>query len=1072
MELNENQKKAVEYLGGPLLVVAGPGTGKTQLLSKKVVYILENTDTNPENILCLTFTDTGAKNMRERLKSIIGKDALKVNIGTYHAFGQEILAQYKNYTADYDRRLDAAIDEVTQYKIVKELQSALPGNDILRGDAVRDIIEVISSAKSARLTAEDLLAIAKQNMEDSEVLSRTISPYLLEVVPRKFKESLDRAYGPIYEILKNYDNEIIIKNVERTISGLARTMKEAMAEAEGTESVAPLTKWRNDNFEKDAKGNYRLKDTVANKKLLSVAKLMGQYEEYLRENGLFDFDDMIEEAVKALTTDAGFKMTLQEKYQYIMLDEFQDTNPSQFAIVKELTDYEKPMVMAVGDDDQAIYEFQGALSSNLMDFQKHYSAEMVALVENYRSTQEILDFSKQMIDQVPASERVMDKALVAHKPKPAKSQIYRYEFNSSDAEFGFVASEIARLINSGVPQGQIAVISYKTKYFEPLLPFLKAHEEIKIAYEKRDNLLDDEKMHMVLTICRYIHEKAIKGKSSVQLMEILAYDCFGLSVLEVVKLVTAARQVHADVAEYVTENGSEAVREVMGWLAELTARSLTEPLVAILYKVAQRMKIDEMSEYARFRFYENLAVLKGKLTRHFGEKALKVADLIAMLDDYEAAEMPLTVTSPYRDSEEAVQILSAHKAKGLEFEYVFILSADHTAWGKGKGNNNLLALPKNLVQIRHTGVTDGERLRVLYVALTRAKSHLYITNSLTDFDGKSPERLEYFEEHVVKNADGEEEVISPFLPDKKVRLMYGSGDYVKCVENVRNWFCAYLAESPDMREFYKARMAGFKMSPSALTSFLDIIYGGPQSFFERYVLNAPSEPDTLALVLGNLMHATFEQVTKEGLSDAEAIEFYKAEAAKYDTTEENRRAALERGVESLELALVKFGEIVRQGQAEVNFRGESLAMDGVLVTGKIDHIVIDEANKTIEVYDYKTGTYNDGKWESQPGPYWYMMQLWFYKMLLGLSAKYRGYKVTRGHILYVIKDHKFGEVYDKVLNFDEVDDGEMLRILKAVYRQATSLAFLDDPELFVAADKSRSMKQIREFIALLLAKSA
>ncbi|MBR3055852.1 UvrD-helicase domain-containing protein, partial [Candidatus Saccharibacteria bacterium] len=92
MGLNANQKKAVEYLAGPLLVLAGPGTGKTQLLSHKVAYILENTDTNPENILCLTFTETGAANMRERLKTIIGKDALKVNIGTYHAFGAEILA--------------------------------------------------------------------------------------------------------------------------------------------------------------------------------------------------------------------------------------------------------------------------------------------------------------------------------------------------------------------------------------------------------------------------------------------------------------------------------------------------------------------------------------------------------------------------------------------------------------------------------------------------------------------------------------------------------------------------------------------------------------------------------------------------------------------------------------------------------------------------------------------------------------------------------------------------------------------------------------------------------------------
>ena len=146
MPLNTNQKRAVEYLDGPLLVLAGPGTGKTQLLSEKVAYILKNTDTNPENILCMTFTETGASNMRERLKTIIGKDGMKVNIGTYHAFGSEILAQYKNYSEEYERVLDSAIDEVTQYKIVKSLQEALPGNDILRGDSIKNIISVISEA--------------------------------------------------------------------------------------------------------------------------------------------------------------------------------------------------------------------------------------------------------------------------------------------------------------------------------------------------------------------------------------------------------------------------------------------------------------------------------------------------------------------------------------------------------------------------------------------------------------------------------------------------------------------------------------------------------------------------------------------------------------------------------------------------------------------------------------------------------------------------------------------------------------------------------------------------------------
>ena len=119
MGLNAKQKEAVEYLDGPLLVLAGPGTGKTHLLSEKVAYILKNVDINPENILCLTFTDSGAMNMRTRLAKTIGAASQKVHISTYHSFGTDLLAEYKNYAEDYDLSLDSAIDEVTQFKIVK-----------------------------------------------------------------------------------------------------------------------------------------------------------------------------------------------------------------------------------------------------------------------------------------------------------------------------------------------------------------------------------------------------------------------------------------------------------------------------------------------------------------------------------------------------------------------------------------------------------------------------------------------------------------------------------------------------------------------------------------------------------------------------------------------------------------------------------------------------------------------------------------------------------------------------------------------------------------------------------------
>ncbi len=1111
MKLNEQQKRAVEYLGGPLLVLAGPGTGKTQLLSKKVEYILKNTDTNPENILCMTFTESGARNMRERLKTVIGADGRKVKIGTYHAIGTDILTTYTNYAPEYPRRLDGAIDEVRRFKIVKEIMAGLPGNDILRKDNAGDVASVISEAKGAGLTSDELLIIAEKNIADSAVISDAVTPLLRNVVPRKLGESLENAYQPIDELLSKYieGSEPILRRIERTIVGLARELHEAISEAMETEKLKPLSSWKDKFFEKDGTGGYRLKDRVANLKLKSVAQVMKVYNERLAREGLYDFDDMVQEAAKVLREDTGFRATMQEKYQFIMLDEFQDTNPAQFAIIKALTDYEKPLVMAVGDDDQAIYEFQGALSTNMVDFQKHYDAEVITLTENYRSTQEILDFSHEIINQ--ATDRFEDKKLTAHRDgvgaefeqvfksrtsagnkssadgevETTQSQIRRYEFLASDMEYAFVADKIAELVAAGVKQNEIAVISYKTKYFLPLLPFLKARPEIKIAYEKQDNLLEDEQIHQIITIARYVYELANEKRVDTSILEILTYPFWQLPVLEVVKSTGQARHEKRSVFEVLSASKIAEITDVMRFLAELTAKSLTEPFEIWLDLLIGGTELDgfrspfleyytRQGEYEAFSLYEKLATLRARIKSHCGEQKVRVKDFVAMIDDFEEAEMPIAITSPYREGMEAVQILSAHKAKGLEFKYVFIIAADHRAWGAGKGNNSMLSLPKNLLQIRHTGMTDGERLRILYVALTRAKEGLIITNSLKDFSGKTSERLEYLNEY-----DENDAVVSPFVPGEKIETMYKAAAPAKVAKNLKTWLTPLAKLTPEMRELYSERVANWRMSASSLTSFIDIAYAGPQEFFKNYILRASSECETEELALGNLIHATFEAVTVKGLTDAEAVEFFLAELEKKDLTTETTQALRERGPVILATALTRFGEIIRNGRAEVNLAPEKLVVGedpkngipGVPVTGKIDHIVIDEKAKTLMIFDYKTGGYHKDKWRSHATLYKYMLQLGFYRLLLKNSQEFRKYKIEKAAILFVVPDND-GEVHMREYEFNEADEEELIVLMRSVYTWVTSLMFIDDPRIFIAPDKNRGLKDINGFIELLLAQKS
>lgn len=1080
MGLNPKQKEAVEYLDGPLLVLAGPGTGKTQLLSEKVAYILKNTDTSPSNILCVTFTENGAKNMRERLKRIVGKDGLKVTVSTYHSFGSEILAQYKNYSDEYTRAMDNSIDEVKKFKLIKEIRDSLPGTDILHGDKVKDIIDVISSAKGANLSSEDLLKIAEINIEDSKVLSDTISPLLLNVVPRAFKESYENAYKPIYEVLKKYAEDAPTielkdnKSVYRNIVPIASALKEAIFEAESTEKITPLSNWRDDYFEKTDKGTYRLKDRVSNKKLISVAKVMASYEEKLKEEGLFDFDDMIQEAVRVLKTDKGFCLTLAERYQFIMLDEFQDTNPSQLSIIQAITDYDKPMIMAVGDDDQAIFEFQGALSSNFSSFQEHYNAHVIALTENYRNTQEILDFSHKIIMETP--DRYADKELTAHREALKSTGIHRIEFLSSDMEYDYVATKIAELVKSGVSQNEIAIISQKRKYFEPLLPFLNQHPEIKIAYEKQNDLLQDERIHQILTIARYIYECANELRVDVSLLEILSYPFFKLPILEVIKLSGAAKYGKTSAFETFSSSENEDIRAVMTFFANLIAKSFNEPLEIFLDYLIGATELEgyrspflsyyaSEKDYSTFTLYENLASLRGKLHKHFGEKPLRLIDLINMVDDYQEAEMGLNVISPYKEANEAVQVLTAHGAKGLEFEYVFIISADHSAWGRGKGNNNLLTLPKNLVHIRHTGITDSERLRVLYVALTRAKKYLYITNSKHDFSDKSPERLEYFEEY-----EDEDKVISPLIPAGVTETMYDLGAVKVAEKNIHTWMVPYVNASPDLMAIYKERVDNYRMSASSLTSFIDVCYAGPEAFFEDRILMAPVDIENDAMIFGTLIHSTFEKVTNNNLSDEEALEYFLAELDKKDLPQEAKARLREKGPADLAISLKKFANILHGGKAEVNLGPDRLIIDGVPVTGIIDHISIDEDTKEIEIYDFKTSGYHKEKWTSHSTLYKYMLQLGFYKLLLNNSPKYAKYKVNKAHILFVVPDND-SEVYDKVYDFNAVDEKMLLDIMKAVYYQISTLKFIEDPELMIAADSNKGIKDIKNFIALLLAKS-
>lgn len=1095
MGLNAEQKAAVEYLNGPLLVLAGPGTGKTQLLSEKVAYILKTTDTNPENILCITFTDSGANNMRQRLSTVIGVAASDVNIYTYHKFGSAILERYKNYSDSYDRRIDNPIDEVTQFKIIHEIQQNLPVTDILKATAIKSLVETIAKAKSARLGADDLAKIAQVNIVDSKKISEIATDHLSALVPRsKFQVAVDEVYQPLLEDLSELANaEPIVGNIEPSVNAMVRELS-VIVEGESSEekpSVAPLTKWRDKYFERDEAGDYRSKDYLANKKLLSLAEIARAYDERLRSEGLYDFADMIEEAAKVLREDRGFQLSLAEKFQFILLDEFQDTNPSQFELIKLLTDYDSPAIMAVGDDDQAIFEFQGANASNFVEFQNHYNAKVITLVDNYRSTGEILDLSRKVADQINDSfakhyqtNKTLRSITDLNRAESGQlpSYIERHEFPEFNHEYAWVAEQITNLIRQGDSPSSIAVIAPKHKYIVPLLPYLKA-KDINIAYEKRSSVLEDEKISALLKIARFVYELANEQQPTYRLLEILSFPFLAVPPLAALHINAKARESTQPTLDYLAQSDDPNLQNLAHWLAGLVMQSYEAPLELWLNYLIGALPLPEtdakspfLAYYEQnlesselFELYENLRTLQKTVLDHSRTDKSRLADLINLIDDYTIAESSISRTMTHRDAEQSVQIMSAHKSKGLEFEHVFLIAVDNWAWGKSKGNNNMFVLPKNLTQIRHTGASDDERLRLLFVAITRAKCHLIMTNSAVDFTGKEVDRLSYLEEYRDSKSD---EQISPFLPEISHKIAIheeelAPEDIIEQQNTV--WSSKYQIWHPDFETLIKANLENYRLSATDLTDFIDIIYAGPEKIYRKQALRELSEPLTPQIAYGNIMHTVFEQVTKQGISDEEALALMQEQLQNVALAKHEIAELAARGERSVKIALPYFAETIRHpgGQAEISFSSERLHLDDIPLTGKIDHINIDAQNKTIDIYDLKTSKYRPEKWQSHPTLYKYAIQLEFYKLLLQLSPTYRNYKINAGHILFISPDDE-DKVYDKIYQYT-AESSELLKsLVRKVYSLIKSLEFVKNPKYNLSADSERTLRDIKDFVEVIL----
>lgn len=1075
--LNSAQKQAVDAIDGPLLVIAGPGTGKTQLLSARVANILSKTDTAPQNILCLTFTENGALNMRERLTSFIGQAAYDVTIGTYHSFGADILRRFPQYFTEL--RLQNPVDELGKHQIVSTIVERMSYQNPLKQTAhhLGDLIGTISEVKRALLTATDLQAIAAENSLFIEKASQYTGDLLRDFslrMPTKFSVA-ETAFA---HLLTQLQALVPTKPVSTKYDSLAAIavadLQTAFDEAAESGKAKPLTAWKNKWLAKDANNQFIFNGTLENNRIRALADVFEQYQMALADRGLYDFDDMIIRAIEALQAHDDLKFTLQEQYLYLLLDEFQDTNAAQLQLVALLTDNPvsngRPNVMAVGDDDQAIYAFQGAQYSNMLDFYHLYrDVRIINLQENYRSHSDVIETAGRVRDQIQS--RLEDnfpdttKQLVAASHQlPKNASIERMELVSSLAQYDWIALQIEQLIAQGTRPHEIAVLAPRHRQLEPLVAYLNARN-IPVRYEKRENILQAPVVSQLITMCRLVLALAQNDSVTANALwpEVISFDFWNISTTAIWKLSWANQDSknHTDWSKAMLEDGATFRTPALLFLT-LAHKVHTETLETILdYLIGSAVLDTKEADYPQvvsplrdyymsatmqvqqpeilYETLSHLTVLRAKLRDYqkSNDDVLMLADFIRFVNDYEAAETPILNTSPYNQQADAVQLMTVFKAKGLEFEHVFLPSVHDNVWGSSSyGSSNKITLPANLAPIRHAGANEDERLRLLFVAITRAKFGLHLSSYRADFTGKPTKRLKYLDEQ--EQPDGSFK--TRILPDADQVVRTDSHDAPPIELFQLNWQHRHIGatQQPELKELLMDRLVNYQLSPTHLNTFTDLEYGGPERFFFNTILRFPQAP-TISGQFGNAIHETLEWV-QHRVSETGSIpptEKVVAQFGQYMAAQkllpEQLALETERGTHALTSFMKNYsGHFHATDRAEVNFRNENVFVGAAHLAGKIDRMEIDREHKTITVVDYKTGK-SHHKWESTPKLHKYRQQLYCYKILIEKSRSFAGYTVTKGYLAFVEPDVD-GQTNLLGLDFDDEEVKRTTSLLQAMWQ--------------------------------------
>lgn len=940
--LNPEQKKAVDHIEGPVMVIAGPGTGKTQILAARIGRILLNTDVGPDNILCLTYTDAGAMAMRKRLLHFIGPDAYRVNIYTFHAFCNDVIQE--NLSIFEKNNLDP-ISDLERIELLRELIDQFPRTHPLKKDRGDIYFEI------GNLTA--LFSTMKREGWTPEYILERIEVYINDLPNRK--EYIYQRNSP----------------PNRKGDPNRRKIDEEKARME---------------------------------RLSAAVKEFDKFQQMMQEKERYDFDDMINWVIRAFNEKESLLLEYQEKFQYILVDEYQDTSGSQNELVRLLIRYwEQPNIFVVGDDDQSIYRFQGANIENMELFANSYSEQLLTIVltNNYRSTQNILDVSRALIDnnleRLIRKRPGLSKDLVSSHPEISllQQQPTILEYESQRQEMTDITLRVEKLIAEGVEPGKIAVLFKENKYGEEMMKLFRFRG--LPYYSKRSlNLLSIPFANKILQIIRYVaaeHDTPYGGDQ--MLFEILHFDFFGIAPMEVAKIsVEVADRQFTDqktsIRRLLYERAKQAPRDLFDTgLPEALARASTilEQLITDAPNVTLQTLLENiikksgvlatvMKSPEKMWYMQILTALfdfvKQETRRRPFLTAGEFVETIALMQKNKVP-IPLVQVS---GTDKGVNLLTAHGSKGLEFEYVFFSGCNASFWeGKGKSRNGF-KFPDTIFSASLAAGDDEELRRLFYVAMTRAQKHLYITYAGCMDDGKGLEKSRFIAE-ILQSVELPHERISVA---KEVMFEFNALQFAETA----------APEIAKLEEDFITRvLENFVMNVTALNNYLRC----PLEFYYKNLIRIPSSKNE-ALEFGSAIHYAvqrlFEKMKENNEtfpSKEEMLQYFKLHMHRH--RESFVQQAFNRRLEYGEDVLNNYYDTYIQSWHKVVLLERSIknvVVNGIPLKGKLDKLEF--FGKDVNVVDYKTGDplkaapKLKGPDTKQPagGDYW--RQAVFYKILV------------------------------------------------------------------------------------------